>query len=321
MKSILKRVPIPMAGLALGLAALGNLLQNVSESMRMFCGLLSFCIWLLVLIKIALFPQQVRRDLNSPIIASVSATLFMTGMQLAVYAKSVIGPAAMILWLAAVAGHLLFIFWFSRKFMRRFSLRNVYPTFFIAYVGIVVAAVTAPQFGMERLGTLLFWYGCAAYLVMFILITLRYIKHPIPLAARPLFCIYSAPMSLCLSGYLMSADHHSPMLLLFMGATAQVLFFAVLCRLPRLLRLPFYPSYAAFTFPFVITAFGLRELLSWFAAAGYAVPQAAYLLLAFEMLLATALVFYTLVRYLRHLACGLQDDPALLFDECRWCCT
>ena len=94
---------------------------------------------------------------------------------------------------------------------------------------------------MERLGTLIFWYGLAAYLVLLALITLRYYRHPIPIAARPLFCILHGAMSLCLTGYLCSCPDKSPLLLAIMGIGAQLMFLIVLCRLPRLLHLAILP--------------------------------------------------------------------------------
>ena len=41
MRDIIKKVPIPTAGVALGLAALGNLLQPYAEIAHIACGALS----------------------------------------------------------------------------------------------------------------------------------------------------------------------------------------------------------------------------------------------------------------------------------------
>ncbi|MFT4008082.1 MAG: hypothetical protein QM683_21610 [Lacrimispora sp.] len=38
---MIKKVPIPLSGLMLGLATLGNLLQSYSETIRLLCGALS----------------------------------------------------------------------------------------------------------------------------------------------------------------------------------------------------------------------------------------------------------------------------------------
>lgn len=43
MRTLIKSVPIPAAGVALGLAALGNLLQPHAEAAHIVCGVLSLC--------------------------------------------------------------------------------------------------------------------------------------------------------------------------------------------------------------------------------------------------------------------------------------
>ena len=83
MREIIRKVPIPTAGVALGLAALGNLLQPYTEIVHIVCGILSLVLIAMLGAKIALFPDMIRDDLHNSIMASVSATLFMTLMQLA----------------------------------------------------------------------------------------------------------------------------------------------------------------------------------------------------------------------------------------------
>ncbi len=75
----------------------------------------------------------------------------------------------------------------------------------------------------------------------------------------------------------------------------------VVIQLPKLLRPRFYPSYAAMTFPFVITATALSKFLAALAASGYTVPPALHVLLAMETLLATSMVLYVFLRYLHFL--------------------
>ena len=257
MREIIRKVPIPTAGVALGLAALGNLLQPYTEIVHIVCGILSLVLIAMLGAKIALFPDMIRDDLHNSIMASVSATLFMTLMQLAGYLAPFAYIPAFALWSAAVVAHLALMGWFTARFISHFKLHEVFPTYFICYVGIVVASVTSPTFGMEAVGHLLFWFGFACYVVLLGLVTYRYMKHEIPESARPLFCIYTAPMSLSLVGYLATAPQPNLVFVLAMLVLAQVLFAVVLSRLPVLLRLRFYPSYAAMTVPCVITATAL----------------------------------------------------------------
>ena len=106
MREIIRKVPIPTAGVALGLAALGNLLQPYTEIVHIVCGILSLVLIAMLGAKIALFPDMIRDDLHNSIMASVSATLFMTLMQLAGYLAPFAYIPAFALWSAAVVAPL-----------------------------------------------------------------------------------------------------------------------------------------------------------------------------------------------------------------------
>ncbi len=61
-------------------------------------------------------------------------------------------------------------------------------------------------------------------------------EHEVPEGARPLFCIYTAPMSLSIVGYLATADRRRS----FVGVMlvlAQLFFVVVLSRVPQFMRL------------------------------------------------------------------------------------
>ncbi len=385
MMQLIKQLPIPTAGVALGLAALGNLLLPYSALAHTACGLAATALLLMLVVKIVRFAGVVRNDFRNPIFASVSGTFFMALMQLATYlepfwhagafalwAASLVGHGLLIVWFTAVfiagfklsdvyptyficyvgiivgavtspsfgmeglgmalfyggffmalmqlatyleplwhagafalwaaslVGHGLLIVWFTAVFIAGFKLSDVYPTYFICYVGIIVGAVTSPSFGMEGLGMALFYGGFACYLVLLVIVTLRYAKLGVPEGARPLFCIYAAPMSLSLAGYLTVAPEPNVAFALVLATLAQALFFIVLLRLPSLLKLPFYPSYAAMTFPFVITAVALGKVVGLLELQGIVAPTAVLVLLAAETVFATGMVLYVTAHYLGH---------------------
>lgn len=65
MREIIRKVPAPTAGVALGLAALGNLLQPYTEIVHIVCGILSLVLIAMLGAKIALFPDMIRDDLHT----------------------------------------------------------------------------------------------------------------------------------------------------------------------------------------------------------------------------------------------------------------
>ncbi|WP_349772664.1 hypothetical protein [Lacrimispora xylanisolvens] len=66
MRDLIKRVPVPMSGVMLGCAALGNLLQSYSESIRYVFGIISFLLLMLLVLKITMYPSDVKEDLKNP---------------------------------------------------------------------------------------------------------------------------------------------------------------------------------------------------------------------------------------------------------------
>lgn len=316
MRAIIKKVPIPTAGVALGLAALGNLLQPLTEILHIACGAIALLLVVMLIAKIVLFPQLIRDDLHNSILASVSGTAFMVLMQLATYLAPLFYYPAFVLWAAAVIAHLVLITWFSKRFFAQFKLHEVFPTYFICYVGIIVASVTSPTFGMQPIGLILFWFGFSCYLVLLGLVTYRYAKHEIPEAARPLFCIYTAPMSLSLVGYLSVTPQPNALLVMAMAVLAQALFVVVLATLPKLLRLKFYPSYAAMNFPFVITATALGQATAFFRSGGVTLPLAFDVAFYLETAVATIMVLYVLGHFLHFFFRRIeQPDNAKMLQE------
>lgn len=295
----IKKVPIPLCGVMLGTAALGNLLQSYSETVRSICGMIAGILLILVLLKLICFPKAVKEDMNNPIMASVAGTFTMSLMLLSVYVKPLIGQAAFYLWIAAIVLHIILIIYFTVKFIVKLQMPKVFASYYIVYVGIAVAAITAPAYEKTAIGAASFWFGFAALIVLLILVTVRYVKYKqVPEPAKPLICIYAAPASLCVAGYVQSVMPKSYGFLIAMFVLATVLYVFSLVKAIGYLKLPFYPSYASFTFPFVISAIAAKQTMACAANMGHPMPFLQYLVLI-ETILAAAFVVYTLIRFVK----------------------
>lgn len=304
MNNIIKKIPIPLCGVMLGFAALGNLLQSYSESIRYACGIIAAFLLVLVLLKLILFPGMIKEDMQNPITASVSGTFPMTLMLLSTYIKPFIGTAAMYIWLFAIALHIILIIYFTIKFVAKLQMPKVFASYYIVYVGIAVAAVTAPAFKQLAIGSASFWFGFATLIVLLILVTIRYVKYPeVPEPAKPLFCIYAAPTSLCIAGYVQSVMPKSRTFLLAMLIAATCLYIAALIKAIGYLKLKFYPSYAAFTFPFVISAIAAKQTMAYVAKTGHPIAVLQYVVL-FETIVAILFMVYTFIRFMQFIFSG-----------------
>lgn len=298
MKDIIKKVPIPLCGVMLGLAALGNLLQSYGEGIRSVCGIVAAFLLILVLLKLIMFPQMIKEDMQNPIMASVSGTFPMALMLLSTYVKPFIGPAAMYIWYFAILLHIVLIVYFTVKFILKLQLPKVFASYYIVYVGIAVAAVTAPAYEKTGIGSIAFWFGFVTLILLLVLVTIRYVKCPqVPEPAQPLICIYAAPTSLCIAGYVQSVMPKSRGFLLATLAVATVLYIFSLVKAIGYLKLKFYPSYAAFTFPFVISAIATKQTMACLANMGTPMPVLQYVVLV-ETVIAVVFVVYTLIRFL-----------------------
>lgn len=299
MKDIIKKVPLPICGVMLGTAALGNLLQSYSEGIRYVCGIAAAFLLLLIIMKLILFPGMIKEDMGNPIMASVAGTFPMAVMILSTYVKPFIGTAAFVIWIAAIVLHIALILYFTCKFIVKLQMPKVHASYYIVYVGIAVAAVTAPAYEQTGIGAATFWFGLAAFVILLVLVTMRYVKYrEVPEPAKPLICIYAAPMSLCVAGYVQSVMPKSRTFLLLMLVVATVLYVFSLVKAIGYLKLKFYPSYAAFTFPFVISAIAAKQTMACCANMGQPLAGLQYLVLI-ETIIAVIFVIYTFIKFMR----------------------
>ena len=296
--NIIKKVPVPLCGVMLGFAALGNLLQSYGEGIRLVCGIVAAFLLILVLLKLIMFPKMIKEDMQNPIMASVSGTFPMALMLLSTYVKPFIGPAAMYIWFFAIGLHIVLIVYFTVKFILKLQLPKVFASYYIVYVGIAVAVVTAPAFEQTGIGAAAFWFGFVTLIILLVLVTVRYVKCPqIPEPAQPLLCIYAAPTILCIAGYVQSVTPKSRGFLLAMLAVATVLYIFSIVKAIGYLKLKFYPSYAAFTFPFVISAIATKQTMACLANMGQPMPVLKYVVLI-ETVIAVVFVVYTFIRFM-----------------------
>ena len=100
--NIIKSLPTPIAGLALGSAALGNLLQPYSLSLQLLFNTLSLIIIVLLTIKFVLEFDKLKKELANPVIATVLATYPMSIMLLSSFSKKFIGAYSIPFWIVGI---------------------------------------------------------------------------------------------------------------------------------------------------------------------------------------------------------------------------
>ena len=289
----LKRYPIPIAGLILGLFALGNLIQSYSADARLALGVIALILYVPYLLKILILNVKLSEPLDNPVAASVFPTFTMATMLLAAYVKPYCPECANIIWYAGVIFHALLIVWFSFKFVfRNFAIKKVFPSWFIVYVGIAVASVSAPVTGRLDIGQYAFWFGLVTYILLLIIVCKRvFLVGEIPAPAMPTTVIFAAPASLLLAGYMVSFPEKISWLVYALLACS-IFFWAVgIIYLLKTFSVKFIPSHSAFTFPLVISALAVK------LSAGFTGLSWQGTFCEVQTIIAAVVVLWVLVRY------------------------
>jgi exfoliative toxin A/B len=298
---LIKKIPLPMAGLMLALAATGNLLESYGTAYKWFFGMIAMVLLIGLVLKVVTDPGAVREGLANPVVASVLPTFSMGLILLAAYLRGFAHAPAFFLWCLGIAIHLVLIVIFTKKHLAGLNFKSFFPSYFIVYVGIVTLSVTAPAFEQLAVGQAAFWFGFASFFLLLIPVLNRiFILKNIPEPAQPTMMILAAPMSLLLAGYLKSFPEKSLGMLGLLGSMSFILLILSLTFLPKLLRLKFYPSYSAFTFPLVISAIGMKGLDKALAKAQLA-PVGMTVMVKLLEVGSALMVLYVLMRYMSFL--------------------
>lgn len=253
-----QKSPLHLSGLALGLAALGNLMVKYGMDVRYFFGGLSVVCFLTVTVFILMYFQNYLKEMSKPALASSFGTYTMAGMILSTYIKPLYAQVSLTLWSIFLFLHLVLIIYFTVKFTVRRDILMVFPSWFIVYVGIAVASVTAPLYEAYAVGQLAFWFGLVTYLILLPFVVYRLLKvKQIPDFLLPSIAINSAPASLLLAGYINSFSNYQPIIFYGLVMVSQLIFVITLMIIFKLLKKPFFPTFSALTFPFVITALSI----------------------------------------------------------------
>lgn len=301
MDQILKKYPVPIVGLMLGLAAAGNLVQSYGEVYRNIFGIISAILLVLMIAKTIKYPKGVAESLDNPVVASVFPTLSMAIMLLSTYIKPYIPQLAYAMWIVGISIHIILILWFTKKFVLSFKIKQVFPSWFIVYVGIAVASVTAPAFSMTNVGQMAFWFGFITYLILLPIVIYRVIKiKEMPELTLPTLAIFAAPASLLVAGYMNTFKTKNMAIVWFLMTLSIIMYVVVIIMMFKLLRLKFYPSYSAFTFPLIISGIAMKLTNGFLNKSGQGITSLQYLI-KFQEAVGVIIVLYVLIRYIQFL--------------------
>ncbi|MDK6805828.1 TDT family transporter [Aerococcus sp. UMB7834] len=295
----LKRQPFAMSGLILALATLGNLLQSYGAGIRLVLGGLALLLFMAYTLNLFVNYSAFKEEMSAPLPASVFPTYPMSIMLLSTYLTPLLKlpiTLAEVIWYVGLIFNLVLVIRYLARYLPQRKMNVVFPSWGVVFVGFVVASVTAPVYDNFFLGQILFWFGLIGGIAVMPFMLYRvYGLRDLPQPAQLTTAILCAPFSLLVAGYVNSFQEPSHLLLAILLVFSQLLYFSILVQLPRLIRLGFFPTSAALTFPLVISALSLKlalPVLGWNNAL-------TSLLVLLETVVAIAIVAYVLYGYMR----------------------
>ncbi|WP_407374136.1 TDT family transporter [Methanobrevibacter sp.] len=302
--SLIKNIPLPVSGLILALLSLGNLTQDIHPHFRYLFGTLGAIFIILIVLKIILHSQKVKEDLKNPVILSSFGTFSMSIMLLSTYLIGFHASFAYGVWILGIAMHILLMIYFTYHFIiHNFNISNIYPSIWIVYVGITMAAITSGIHGQTEMGFIFFIIGFISMIITLPVIIYRYLKYPgIPDMNKPLICIFTAIFSILIVGYINTSQNMSNEFLMALYCLACAFYLFAFVKLIQYIRLDFYPSFSAFTFPFVISALATKGIL---AQLGF--NNLVNGILKIEMAIAILIVAYVLLKYIMFLKNNMKS--------------
>lgn len=298
-----REIPTPVAGLALGIASMGWCLENLLplDGRGQTAGAVIAGILLCMLtVRFICHPDTLHRDLKHPVVGSIVPTFAMATMVVSKALGRVFPVTGEILWFLAVGVHLVVLALFIWHRARDWQMNHMVPSWFVPPVGIVVADVTCPGAAYTELALILLAIGLTSYLVMLPLMVYRLVfRSEVPDAAKPTIAIMAAPASLSLAGYLTVVKEPSLLVCAVLLSIALLMTLFTYIALFHLMRLPFTPGYAAFTFPMAIGATALYKMAHLVAGFPQATQYAEQLrmLATGEAVIAALVIAYVSARF------------------------
>ncbi len=250
MKVFFNKIPLALSSLVLALFSLSNQIsQNTLFSQGIW--LIAVFGFFLVLGRLIIGYRQTQEDLHNPVIASAFPSFFMAAFLFA--GRLPLAQTDLsIAWIVVLIGlYIAYIIFFSLRFLHPLSLNQVFPSWFVIYVGPAISIVTVPASVPTSIKGLILGVTALATLALFPLVLWRMRQIAIPHLYRSILAILAAPLALLIISSIKSGQRPDTILLVGLLIFSQLFFFFALGLFTRLVNKGFVPLFAAFSFPLV----------------------------------------------------------------------
>lgn len=270
LKEKIKGLPIGVMATLLSVLTLSNIFATLGfNSLKHIVMNLGIIVIIFGFLKLILYPKQVADELNDTSLASIYPTFCMSMMLIASYYVKYNYILGKSLWLFAIVLNTIIILIFVyNNLIKKFEYAKFLPTFWVAFVGIIVSVITSPAMNSQTLATCIFYFSTIAYFIILPFMIYRLWTKPVADAPYPTLCVMSAPPSLCLVAYLTLFKEPNICITLFLYLIVFVATIYMYTRFPKIFSMKFIPTFAGITFPLAISTLATFKVASFLDSIG-----------------------------------------------------
>ena len=293
MKVFFKKIPLALSSLVLALFSLSNQISHYTLIAQGIWCLASIG-FILILGRLILGFEQIREDLRNPVVASAFASFFMAAFLFASHLP-LAQTGLSVTWVGLLGLYIAYIIFFSLRFMRPLSLNQVFPSWFVVYVGPAISLVTVPASVPTSIKGLILGVTGLATLALFPLVLWRMRQIAIPHLYQPILAILAAPLALLITSSIKSNQRPATIILVGLFVFSQIFFFCALRLFARLVNKGFIPLFAAFSFPLVNSVNAFKAATTSLGL----VNPVTQLIYTIELILVLAIMAYLLYHFIK----------------------
>lgn len=257
--SRIKNFPISFFAVIMGLTGLAiaymraSFLEETLKSAGIGLAYLAtviFCLFLFVyLIKIIKYMPQVKAEFLHPIKSSFFPTISISLLLLSIAYASINQSLSFFMWFFGTILHFIFLvriltYWINKEF----KIEMINPAWFIPVVGTIIVPIQGMNYSSD-ISWFFFSIGIIFWICLFTIVFYRFIFHnPLPDRLYPTFFILIAPPAVGFLSYtkIVGVIDTLSNLLFYFALFLCIVLFALI---KKFLRLKFYISWWAYTFP------------------------------------------------------------------------
>jgi len=270
---------------------------------------LFFLIFTAYVIKWMKYPQAVAKEFSHPIKSSFGAAISISFLLISIAMSDFAPPVAITFWFVGAVLHLFFTykvikFWIEHD---KLDVKHINPAWFIPIVGNVLVPVVGVDVCDEVVNHFYFSIGIFFWIVLFTIVMYRMIFH-LPLGKRliPTFFILIAPPAVGFISYFRITFGIVDFFSLFLYLIALFIFFLLLFMMKNFLKLQFFISWWAYTFP--LAAITIATILIDSVYHKWFIKYFAYILLLFTAVVVFYVSYKTFVAIKNKKICIPEEE-------------